>query len=87
MEKKTKTKVLIIGEREVFSQIADLILKIAGESGLQQEVVIHQTTTEEIASKIFRNIYQRVIQVRCGSNLQQVPSNLFEKGGKKCWVI
>lgn len=86
MGKTTRTKVLIIGEEEVFSQIANLVLEVAKGSGLQK-VVIHQTTTEEVASKVFKNIYQKVIQVRCDSNLQQIPSNLFEKGGQKCWVL
>lgn len=80
-----KMKVLVIGEEEDLSQMTDLVFKAVEKLGLQQEVIIHRTTTEEVASMVFRNIYQKVIQVRRGSDLQ-VPSN-FLKGGQKCWVL
>ena len=83
-------KVLIIGEENVLSKVARLNEEMAKEREPDYLVQVHQTTTDKVATMMFRNEYQKTIQICRGFNFipdKLIYSEIFKKGAKRCWFL
>jgi len=78
-------KVLIIGEKGVLPRAISLVLEVGKELNLSLNV--HHTTVDTVATMVFKNFYQKIIQIYQETNIHKISSEIFEKGSRRCWVL